>query len=154
MCWYFLSHSSSGMASMRSRGNCGSSSAGSTGVCQCGIDCVVCSSRWHGGQLISLNGWPGLCWDPDTLPYSSDCLHWIPVHKLPCSNNDDSLLMKWLFALLLVVFWCHVLLAPYTKVEESWTLHAVHDMHTFGISKDVVNTRVCCPAFCNAIQRL
>jgi alpha-1,6-mannosyltransferase len=33
-----------------------------------------------------------------------------------------------------VVTFTHVLLAPYTKVEESFTLHAVHDILAHGLS--------------------
>jgi hypothetical protein len=32
----------------------------------------------------------------------------------------------------LAVTWAHVLLSPYTKVEESFTLHAVHDVLAYG----------------------
>ncbi|KAJ7270154.1 alpha-1,6-mannosyltransferase subunit [Mycena haematopus] len=37
-------------------------------------------------------------------------------------------------ALILVTGWTHVLLAPYTKVEESFNLHAVHDVLMYGVS--------------------
>lgn len=36
------------------------------------------------------------------------------------------------FSALLAVTSVHVLLAPYTKVEESFTLHAVHDFLRYG----------------------
>ncbi|KAF7288460.1 Mannosyltransferase [Mycena chlorophos] len=37
-------------------------------------------------------------------------------------------------ALVVSAAWTHVLLAPYTKVEESFNLHAVHDVLMYGIS--------------------
>ncbi|KAK7027254.1 Dol-P-Man:Man(7)GlcNAc(2)-PP-Dol alpha-1,6-mannosyltransferase [Paramarasmius palmivorus] len=36
-------------------------------------------------------------------------------------------------ALILATGWLHVVLAPYTKVEESFNLHAVHDVFMYGI---------------------
>jgi alpha-1,6-mannosyltransferase len=33
----------------------------------------------------------------------------------------------------IAVTWLHVWLSPYTKVEESFTLHAVHDMLAHGL---------------------
>ncbi|KAJ7188948.1 glycosyltransferase family 22 protein [Mycena filopes] len=36
--------------------------------------------------------------------------------------------------LILATGWTHVLLAPYTKVEESFNLHAVHDVLMYGVS--------------------
>jgi len=39
---------------------------------------------------------------------------------------------------LLATAWSHVLLAPYTKVEESFNLHAVHDVLMYGIAPDAI----------------
>jgi alpha-1,6-mannosyltransferase len=36
--------------------------------------------------------------------------------------------------LILAVAWAHVLLAPFTKVEESFNLHATHDALLYGIT--------------------
>ena len=38
--------------------------------------------------------------------------------------------------LLLAVSWTHVLLAPYTKVEESFNLHSTHDVLMYGVSPE------------------
>jgi alpha-1,6-mannosyltransferase len=40
--------------------------------------------------------------------------------------------------LLYIVAWAHVLLAPYTKVEESFTLHAIHDLLFYGGDPDAL----------------
>jgi hypothetical protein len=34
----------------------------------------------------------------------------------------------------LAVSWIHVLLAPYTKVEESFNLHVTHDVLMYGVN--------------------
>lgn len=39
---------------------------------------------------------------------------------------------------LLATAWGHVLLAPYTKVEESFNLHAVHDVLMYGVVPDAI----------------
>jgi len=41
-------------------------------------------------------------------------------------------------ALIYAVAWTHVLLAPYTKVEESFTLHAMHDLLLYGGRPDAL----------------
>lgn len=35
--------------------------------------------------------------------------------------------------LVLILSWVYVLLAPYTKVEESFNLHATHDVLMYGV---------------------
>lgn len=41
---------------------------------------------------------------------------------------------------LLATAWGHVFLAPYTKVEESFNLHAVHDVLMYGIGPDAIQS--------------
>ena len=40
---------------------------------------------------------------------------------------------------LLAVAWIHVLLNPYTKVEESFNLHATHDVFFYGVLPNALN---------------
>lgn len=46
------------------------------------------------------------------------------------------------FFLALAVTWAHVFLSPYTKVEESFTLHAVHDFLAY-VHKPSLLSKVC-----------
>ena len=46
-------------------------------------------------------------------------------------------------ALIFVTAWTHVLIAPYTKVEESFNIHATHDVLMYGVGIDnLYNVRV------------
>jgi alpha-1,6-mannosyltransferase len=46
-------------------------------------------------------------------------------------------------ALIFATGWTHVLLAPYNKVEESFNLHATHDVLMYGIGiENLYNVRL------------
>lgn len=46
-------------------------------------------------------------------------------------------------ALIFATAWTHVLIAPYTKVEESFNIHATHDVLMYGVGIDnLYNVRV------------
>ncbi|KZS92539.1 hypothetical protein SISNIDRAFT_455762 [Sistotremastrum niveocremeum HHB9708] len=40
--------------------------------------------------------------------------------------------------LIVLTFWAHVIAAPYTKVEESFNLHAIHDIIFYGVSPEAL----------------
>lgn len=40
--------------------------------------------------------------------------------------------------LLWLVCSAHILYTPYTKVEESWTLHTIHDIHHYGLTREAL----------------
>jgi alpha-1,6-mannosyltransferase len=42
--------------------------------------------------------------------------------------------------LLLATAWTHVLVAPYNKVEESFSLHAMHDVLSYGVGPTALHT--------------
>jgi alpha-1,6-mannosyltransferase len=41
---------------------------------------------------------------------------------------------------LLVIAWAHVLVSPYTKVEESFNLHATHDVFFYGVAPEALKS--------------
>ena len=46
-------------------------------------------------------------------------------------------------ALIFVTAWTYVFLAPYTKVEESFNIHATHDVLMYGVGIDrLYNVRI------------
>jgi alpha-1,6-mannosyltransferase len=47
----------------------------------------------------------------------------------------------------LTIPWSHVLLSPYTKVEESFNLHATHDVFFYGV-RPAALTNVRCMNLC------
>ena len=49
--------------------------------------------------------------------------------------------------LTLAISWIYVFLAPYTKVEESFNLHAIHDVLMYGVRPEFL-TKVCHSASC------
>jgi len=70
------------------------------------------------------------------------------------SCNSFKLTMSVLMdAAILATAVAHVLLTPYTKVEESFNLHAVHDILAFGVSPDAVKTNFDHVAFPGALPR-
>lgn len=86
------------------------------------------SSIYH-SQVAHLQPSQLLCLKPSPLifgPYSSAGAH---CHIAMSAALD---------LLLMATSWCHVLLAPYTKVEESFNLHATHDVLMYGVQPDAL----------------
>lgn len=81
-------------------------------------------------RLIQLLFWGDLA--KSKCPWSTRCHHVKLVNtsfaltRAPMSGLAGDLL-------LVAVGWIHVLLAPYTKVEESFNLHATHDFLMYGV---------------------
>jgi len=48
---------------------------------------------------------------------------WVPKYRMDLALDF----------LQLTIAWSHVLLSPYTKVEESFNLHATHDVFFYGV---------------------
>jgi len=59
-----------------------------------------------------------------------------PGQPRPHSNCLLTLMSVALDLLILSTSWAHVLLAPYTKVEESFNLHSTHDVLMYGVGID------------------
>lgn len=62
-----------------------------------------------------------------------------PSHPhVPKTVNIHDTMSSALDVVLLASSWSHVLLAPYTKVEESFNLHATHDVMMYGIGANAL----------------
>jgi len=70
----------------------------------------------------------------DCLPLSSGVDRDRPQRPRSLGKAHHQPGMKFIQDLaLLATAWVHVFLAPYTKVEESFNLHAVHDVLMYGV---------------------
>ena len=62
----------------------------------------------------------------------------LPLALVATVDSRSTQMALLLDALIYAVAWTHVLLAPYTKVEESFTLHAMHDLLLYGGRPDAL----------------
>jgi hypothetical protein len=69
---------------------------------------------------------------------------WLGHHLTrPCALRSQEPMSAAQDGLIYAIGWAHVLLAPYAKVEESFNLHATHDVLMYGVGPPALhNVRV------------